>query len=214
MTVQPQKQRANRSSNKWTKPAETRSSTPSKQMESQEPTYRFRGNLSSFLIGTAATACHKTNNKQLQDEDTTVCSNETHSTLHQQTKERKRCKPTAMMRHRMWLKGHSPNNNNQTTSPSQTEGRNKLSQPTSQCVQKPRKTFFGLIRNNNKTKKTQNSRRGSSPIKLKTKTNKPRQKHITRTLIARDMMPTSYQPASSALRYALLRSNKRYKPGD
>ena len=151
---------------------------------------------------------------QLQDEDTTVCSNETHSTLHQQTKQRKRCKPMAMMRHRMWLKGHSPNNNNQTTLPSQTEGRNKLSQPTSQCVQKPRKTLFGLSRDNNKTKKTQNSRQGSSPRKLKTKTNKPRQKRHMRTMTTQDTVLTSYHPMSSALRYALLRSNKRYKPGD
>ena len=135
MTVKPQKRRAIQILNKLTKPAETRSSTPTKQMDSQKSVSRHRVSLSVFLFGTTATACHKAKNKQLQDEDITVCSNETHSTFHQRPKERKRCKPMSMMRHRIWVKRHSQNNNDQPTSPSQTEGRKELSQPTNQSVQ-------------------------------------------------------------------------------
>ena len=131
-----------------------------------------RGNLPVFLFGTAATACHKTNNTELQDKYITVCSNVTHLALNQRIKVRKRCKPTALMRYRMWLTSHSPNSNNQTTSPSQTEGRNKPSQRTNQGVQQPTKKIIRLFLN-------KNSGQESPPIKLETKTNKPRQKrHI------------------------------------
>ena len=158
MTVQPQNQRAIWISNKWTKPTETRSSTPSKQIESQKTISQLRDNSSVFLFRTAAVACHKTNNKQPQNEDITVYSNKIQSTLHQLTKERKRRKPTAMMRHRIWLKSHSPNDNNQTTSPSQTEKRKELSQSTNQDVQQATKEIIRLFLNNNKTKKNQKSR--------------------------------------------------------
>ena len=176
MTFQPQKRRAIRISNKWTKPAETSSPTPSPIMESQKTRSRLRGNSPVFLFGTAATSCHNTNTKQPQDEDITVCSNETQSTLHQRTKEHNRCKPMAMMRHQIWLKSQSPNNNNQTASPSQTEGRKEPSQSTNQVVQQPTEGIIRLFLNNNKTKKTQNSRPRSYTNESRTKTNKPRQK--------------------------------------
>ena len=168
-------------------------------MDSQKSVSQLRVIPSMFLFGTAATTCHKTSNKQLKDENITVCSNETYSTIHQWIKVRNSCRPTAMMRHRIWLKNHSPNSNNQTNSPSQTEGRKELSQPTNQCVQQPTKGIIRLILSNKKTKKTQHSKQGSSPIKLKTKTNKPRQKCHIQTLITRDTLLTSYHPISSAL---------------
>jgi hypothetical protein len=214
MTVQPQKRRAISISNKWTKPAETSSPTPSPTMKSQITRARLRGNSPIFLFGTAATSCHKTNNKQPQDEDITVCSNETQSTLYQRPKKHNRRKPTAMMRHRIWLKSQSPNNNNQTASLSQNKGRKEPPQSTNRVVQQRAEGIIRPFLNNNKTKKAQNSRPRSCTNESRTKTNKPRQKCHARKRTTRDTVLTSYHPVSSALRYALLRSNKRYKPGD
>ena len=126
----------------------------------------------------------------------------------------KNCKPTAMMRHRIWVNILSPNNNNQPTSSSQIEERRELFQLANQSVQQPTKETIRPILNKNKTKKTQNSRQGSSQINLRRKNKKPRQRGHIRMMITRDTILTSYHPISSALRYTLLWSNIRPKPGD
>ena len=74
-----------------------------------------------------------------------------------------------MMRHQIWLKSHTPNNNNQKTSPSQTEGRKEPSQPTNQCVQQPTKEIFRLILNNKKTKENSELETRILPKKVKNK---------------------------------------------
>ena len=143
-------------------------------MDPKEPVSQLRVNSSVFVFATAATPCRIEKSKQLWDEDATVYSSETHSMFRQRPKERRRCKPTAMMRHRIWLKSLSPNTNNQPTSSLQTEEGQELSQLANQSVQQPTKDIIRLILNKNKIKKSQNSRQGSSQITLKTKTNKLR----------------------------------------
>ena len=152
-------------------------------------------------------------NKHPQDEDATVCSSETHSMFRQQPKERKRCKPTAMMRHQMWLKSNSPHNNNQRSSSLQTKGRKDRSQPTNQSVHRPTNKITRRILSKNRTKKTQIAKQGLKQNVSQKKTITPIQNKNVRSSI-RDTAIISYQPMSSALRYALLRYNKRYKPGD
>ena len=93
MTVEPQKRRTVRISKKWTEPAKRRVPTPSKQMEPDEPLSQPRATSSVFVFGTTDTTCREGKNKP-QEEDSTVCSNETYSTF-QRPKERRRCKPTA-----------------------------------------------------------------------------------------------------------------------
>ena len=80
--LQTQKRRAIQISNKWTKPTETTALMLSPQMEPQKTRSPLRANASVFLFGTAAMACQTTNNKQPQDDDTTVCSYETQSMFH------------------------------------------------------------------------------------------------------------------------------------
>ena len=131
----------------------------------------------------------------------------------QQPKERKRCKPTAMMRHRMWLKSNSPHNNNQRSSSLQTKGRKERSQQANQSVHRPTNKITRRILSKNRTKKIQIAKQGLKQNVSQTKTITPIQKRNVRSSI-RDTAIISYQSMSSALRYALLRSNKRYKPGD
>ena len=71
----------------------------------------LNGNSLLFVFGTTATLYCREKNKNPRDKDVTICSSNTHSMFCQQPKERKRCKPTAMMRYRMWLRSNSPHNN-------------------------------------------------------------------------------------------------------
>ena len=216
VVVQPQtrllqKRRTVRISDKWTKPTKTRLSPPPKQMDPNEAASRLNGDSSMFVFGTAA----KIDGREIkhpQEEDTTVCSSDTH-TLFRQSKERKRCKPTAMMRHRMWPKSNSPHDNNQRSSSLQIKGRKGRSQPANQNVHRPTDKITRRILSKNRTKKTQIAKQGLKQNVSQTKTIMPIQKKNDRTSI-RDTAIISYQPMSPALRYALLRSNKRYTPGD
>ena len=200
MTRQPQKQRVIQISIKWTNQMKTRAPLPSPQIKPEKTRSPLGDNTTVFLFGTAAMAPHTTNNKQPQDEDTTVCSYETQLLLHQRIMKYNRCKPTATIRHQIWLKSQSPNNNEQTVSLPRTVEWKKLFQFPNQGVQQPTEEIIRLIFNNNKPEKIQNSRRGSSSIKLRTNTTKPRQKRHLRTLRTQDTILTSYHPISSVIR--------------
>ena len=128
----------------------------------------------------------------------------------QQPKERKRCKPTAMMRHHMWIKSNSPHNYNPRSSLLQTKGRKERSQPANQSVHRPTNKITRRILSKTRTKKTQIAEQGLKQNVSQTKTITPIQKRNARNSI-RDTAIISYQPMSPALCYALLRSNKRYK---
>ena len=134
--------------------------------------------------------------------------------FHQRTRKHNRRKQTPMMRHRIWVNSQSQNNNKQTASQPRTEKGKGLIQSLNKVIQQPTEVNIKLFLNNNKPKKIQNTRRRTSPKESGTNTNKPRQKRRLRTLRIRDTILTSYHLKSSALRHALLRSNKRYKPGD
>ena len=114
MTVEPQKRRTVRISKKWTEPTKIRGPIYLKQMGPDKSLSRPRTTSSVFLFGAAHTTCRERNNKP-QEEDITVCSNETYSTF-QRPKERRRCKQTAMTLHRTWIKSMLSNNNNQPSS--------------------------------------------------------------------------------------------------
>ena len=160
------------------------------------------GNASMFVFGTAAKLDRREKKKHPQDEDATVCSSNTHSMFRQQPKERKKCKPTAMMRNRMWLKSNSPHNNNQRPSSLQTKGRKDSPQPANQSVYRPENKITRRILSKNKTKKTQIAKQGLKQNVLQTKTITPIQKRSVWSSM-RDTINISYQPMSSALWYAL-----------
>ena len=210
-TAEPQKRRIVQTSKKWTEPKKIRDPTYHKQMGPDMPSTRPRTTDSVFLFGAAAahTTCRERNNKP-PEEDITVCSNETYSTF-QRPKERRRCKQTAMTLHRTWIKSMLSNNNNQPSS--STKEKKEISRPTNQSAQQPAKEIIKIILNRNKTKPQQNLRQGTPTLAIKRRTNKSKQKRKVRMLIGKTIL-TSYRPISSARRYALFPSNKRYKPGD
>ena len=193
MTAEPQKRRTVRISKKLTEPTKIRGPIYLKQMGPDKPSTRPRTTESVFLFGAAAahTTCRERNNKP-QQEDITVCSNETYS-IFQQPKERRRCKQTAMTLHRTWIKSMSSTNNNQPSS--STKEKKEISRPKNQSARQPAKEIIRLILNRNKTKPQQNHRQGTPTLAIKTRTNKPKQKRNVQTLI-RCTILTLYQPIS------------------
>ena len=164
-----------------------------------------------FIFGTAA----KIDRRQIkhpQEKDVTVCSSNTHSLFHKPNK-RKRCKPTAMMRHRMWIKSNSPHDNNQRLFSLQIKRKKERSHPAKQNVYRPTDKTTRSVLSKNRTKKTKIAKQGLKQKVSQTKTITPIQKRNARNSI-KDTAISSYQPMSPALRYALLRANRRYKPGD
>ena len=158
MKLNPKKRRALRISNRWTTPTETPASIPLSQMKPQKTRSPLGVNTSIFLFGTTSTACDTTTDKQPRDEDTTVYSSETQSMFHQRIRKHNRRKPTSMMRHRIWLKIQSPNNDKQTASPPQHEEGKRLVQSPNKVTQKPTGDNIKLFLNNSKPKKIQNTR--------------------------------------------------------
>merc|ERR1712086_227282 len=154
----PQKWRTARISEKWTKPTRTRLSPPSKHMDCNGAASRLHEDYSVFKCGTAA----KTEQRQIkhpQEEDVTVCSSDTHSLFHKLNK-RKRCKPTAMMRHRMWIKSNSPHDDNQRLPSFQTKRKKERSYPTKQDTYRPTDKTTRSVLSINRTKKKGISKQG------------------------------------------------------
>ena len=141
-----------------------------------------------------------------------MCSSDTHSMFHKLNK-RKRCKPTAMMRHRMWIKSNSPHNENQKPPSLQTERKKERSYPTKQDTYRPTDKTIRSVLSTNRTKKKGIAKQGRKQKVSQAETITPTQMRNARNSMNNTAI-SSYQPMSSALRYALLRSTKRYKPGD
>ena len=207
----PQKRRTVRISEKWTKSTRTRLSPPSKHMDCNGATSRLHKDYSIFKFGTAA-KIEQRQIKHPQEEDVTVCSSDTHSMFHKLNKH-KRCKPTAMMQHRMWIKGNSPHNENKRPPSLQTERKKERSYPTKQVTYRPTDKTIRSVLSINRTKKKGIAKQGLKQKVSQVESITPIQIRNARNSM-NDTAISSYQPMSSALRYALLRSNKRYKPGD
>ena len=141
-----------------------------------------------------------------------MCSSDTHA-LFDKPNERKRCKSTAMMRHRMWIESNSPHDTNQRFSSLQIKRKKERSHPAKQNAYHPTDKTTRSVLSTNRTKKTKIAKQGLKQKVSQTKTITPIQKRNARNSI-NDTAIVSYQPMSPALRYALLRSNNRYTPGD
>ena len=104
-------------------------------------------------------------------------------------------------------------NENQRAPSLQTEQKKERSYPTKQVTYRPTDKTIRSVLSTNRTKK-----KGIAKQERKQKVSQAETITPTQMRNAQNSMNntaiSSYQPMSSALRYALLRSNKRYKPGD
>ena len=119
-----------------------------------------------------------------------------------------------MIWHWIWLKSHSPNNDKQAVLTPWTKEGNRHAQPLNEVVKKFMEDIIKLFLNSNKPKRIQNTRQSPSPKESGTNTNKSTRKVHLRTLRNRVTLPPPHHPISSALCYALIRSDKCYISGD
>ena len=193
MKPKPTKRKVIQTSNRWTKLTKTPVPISPLQIKPQKTRFSLGVNAARFLFGTESMACYTKNDKEPRDEDTTVYS-EIQSMYHQQRKKHNKCKPMPMMRHRIWLKIQTPNNDKQAVLPHRMKEGNRHGQPLNKVIQKTTGYIIKLFLNKNKPKRIQNTRRSPSPKESGTNTNKLGHKGHLRTL--RKQVTINNQPLS------------------
>jgi hypothetical protein len=119
------------------------------------------------------------------------------------------------MRHQIWMKSQTINDKTPAVSPARIKEGKRYAQHLKTIIQTPTKDIIKLFLHKGKPKSIKSTRETPSPKKSGTSNaNKLGNKVQLQIRMQRATPPTFCYLISSALRYALLRSNKQYKLGD